>query len=158
MDKLEQFLVSAKLNTYANGKSARVEASRQGSKDYHFEEQYGDKKYVYHDTYFGGKKFIGEEVVYIDSKPVFAMNYYGVVLDDEKSEMVFNDVLRPSLMKVGEDKRVLPLRGPSEFEVGNFVYKFETIGTLENFTGEEKIFEGDKIVYKLYCHGGLIEK
>lgn len=158
MENLEEFLIIAKLNTYANGKSARVESSRQGSKDYHFEKFYDDKKYIYHDTYFGGKKFIGEEIVYFDSKPSFAMNYYGSVLDEDESEIIFNNVLRNALMKVGEDKSVLPLRGPSEFVVENYVYNFKSIGTLENFIGEETITKNGELVYKLCCHGGVIEK
>ena len=38
---------------------------------------------IYHDTYFGGTNFMGEEVVYEDSDaPIWGMNYYGVTLDE----------------------------------------------------------------------------
>ena len=43
-------------------------------------------KYVDHDTYFGGVRFMGEEVVYrgIDT-PKWGMNYYGVTIDENLS-------------------------------------------------------------------------
>ena len=65
---------------------------------------------VYHDTYFGNTKFIGEEVVYIENNIVkWGMNYYGVTFDEHLSEEIFNNVLRPALMKVGEDKNIIPV-------------------------------------------------
>ena len=57
------FLIKAKKPTYANGTIEKVEASRVGSSDYSYEEIIDNKKYTYHDTYFGGTKFMGEEVV-----------------------------------------------------------------------------------------------
>lgn len=58
---------------------------------------------IYHDTYFGGTQFIGEEVVYEagSEKPMWGMNYYGVTLDHELSEEAMDKALRPALMMVG---------------------------------------------------------
>ena len=64
MNKLEEFLIEAKKKTYANAKIERVASNRLGSKDY----EYQKDNMLYHDTYFGGVKFIGEEVIYIDKK------------------------------------------------------------------------------------------
>ena len=61
MRDILEFLIVAKKNTYANGKALRTKPLRQGSSDYHFEGKIDNKKIIYHDTYFGGKKFIGEE-------------------------------------------------------------------------------------------------
>ena len=63
MKDILDFLIEAKKNTYANDKALRTKSLRQGSSDYHFEGKIGNIKAIYHDTYFGSKKFIGEEVV-----------------------------------------------------------------------------------------------
>ena len=55
---------------------------------------------IYHDTYFGGTNFIGEEVVYIDNQTYWAMNYYGTTLDETLGEEAMDIALRPALMKV----------------------------------------------------------
>lgn len=62
---------------------------------------------IYHDTYFGGTNFIGEEVVYIDNQTYWAMNYYGTTLDESLGEENMDKALRPALMKVGEDNTVI---------------------------------------------------
>ena len=58
--KLIEFLIKAKVNTYADGIKYKVPSTKPNSIDYHYEED----DYVYHDTYFGGTRFMGEEVVY----------------------------------------------------------------------------------------------
>ncbi len=158
MKELEQFLLIAKKQTYANSNASKIESSRLGSNDYHYEEKIDNKLMTYHDTYFGGVKFMGEEVVYCDTnKPIWGMNYYGVTIDRNLSEEAMDKALRPALMKVGEDKSVLPLRGPSKYENDGYLYIFKTSGTIENFIGIEEIYKDDKLVYKLNCHGGCIE-
>lgn len=58
------FLIEAKKQTYANSNAKKISSSRLGSKDYNNEEEIEGEKMCYHDTYFGGVNFIGEEVVY----------------------------------------------------------------------------------------------
>ena len=65
---LYDFLVEAKKQTYANENVKKVQSSREGSFDY----EYSNGKMIYHDTYFGGTKFMGEEVVYTsDNTPIW---------------------------------------------------------------------------------------
>ena len=156
MEKILEFLIRAKKNTYANGKALRVTSSRLGSKDYHYEDIINNHKFCYHDTYFGGKNFIGEEVVYIDDKPIWAMNYYGYSVVENLSEEAMDKALRPALMQVGVDNSVLPVRGPSEFVNGEYKYTFQQSGTMENFTGIEKIYKNNVLIYELNCFGGEI--
>lgn len=151
------FLIRAKKNTYANGNSAKVNSSRLGSKDYEYEETINDKKLCYHDTYFGGEKFIGCEVVYIDDKPIWAMNYNGYSVVENLSEEAMDNALRPALMQVGVDNSVLPVRGPSKFVNGEYKYTFEQSGTMKNFTGLERIYKNNVLIYELYCSGGIIK-
>ncbi len=153
------FLIEAKKETYANASIEKVSSSRLGSNDYHYEEMIEGEKMIYHDTYFGGTKFMGCEVVYRDENtPKWGMNYYGVTLDSNLSEEAMDKALRPALMKVGEDNSVLPVRGPARLENDGYVYTFKSEGEIDNFTGIEKIYKDDKLVYKLRCHGGVIQK
>jgi len=136
---------------------AKAPSTRQGSKDYEYNETINGKRMTYHDTYFGKTKFIGEEVVYIDAdKPEWGMNYYGAALDESLTEEVVDGILRPALMQVGIDKEVLPLRGPRHFEHDGYVYTFTVDGNISRFTGTEKIFKGGNLIYIGHCHGGTI--
>ncbi len=153
MKNLEKFLIEAKKETYANAKVEKVTSNRLGSKDY----EYKKDNMLYHDTYFGGVSFIGEEVVYVDNKPYWAMNYYGVTIDDNLEEEAMDAALRPALMRVGEDKSVIPVRGPSEYFNGEYKYIFTVDGTIDNFTGVETIYKNSKKIYELKCHGGKIK-
>ena len=151
--KLKEFLIKAKQATYANASVEKVTASRRGSNDY----EYSDGGMTYHDAYFGGTNFIGEEVVYKSGseKPIWGMNYYGVTLDQNLSEEAMDKALRPALMKVGEDD-ILPVRGPKYFINDNYEYTFSVDGDLSYFEGIEEIRKDGELIYKLHCIGGKI--
>lgn len=153
MNKVEEFLVEAKTQTYANANAPKITNSRLGSKDY----EYQKDNMIYHDTYFGGTNFIGEEAVYVDNEIYWAMNYHGVTLDDALNEEVMDIVLRPALMMVGQDDGIIPVRGPREFINGNYKYCFEVDGNFDCFYGVERVFVGNKKIYELRCSGGLIK-
>lgn len=85
------------------------------------------------------------------------MNYYGVTLDENLSEEAMDKALRPALMKVGEDTFVIPVRGPSKFQNGEYTYTFNCEGNIENFVGTEEIYKNEKLIYQLHCHGGMIK-
>lgn len=148
-----EFLVKAKKSTYANSNASKVLSSRLKSKDYEFT----DGNFTYHDTYFCGVKFMGEEVVYYNNDILWGMNYYGVTIDDSLTEEVMDKVLRVALMKVGEDKEVIPVRGPKEFINEDYLYIFNVDGDMENFVGTEQIYKDKKLIYELKCHGGIIK-
>ena len=150
---IRDFLIEAKKSTYAKGTAEKIESNRLGSKDY----EYKKGNMLYHDTYFGGTNFIGEEVVYIDNKIYWAMNYYGVTLDENLGEEAMDNALRPALMQVGVSENIIPVRGPREYKNGDFKYTFEVSGDLTNFSGIETIYKNDKKVYELKCNGGLIK-
>lgn len=149
---LEEFLIEAKKETYANENVEKIKSSRLKSIDY----EYKKDNMIYHDTFFGGTRFIGEEVVYIDSNAYWGMNYYGVTLDEKISEEAMDKALRPALMMVGESS-IIPVRGPEEFINGEYKYTFEVIGGLSNFNGIETIYKNNKKIYELKCNGGLIK-
>ena len=88
MIDIEKFLIEAKKQTYANESVEKIESTRLNSKDY----EYKKGNMIYHDTYFGGTRFMGEEVVYVDNQPYWAMNYYGVTLDEILGEEAMEDL------------------------------------------------------------------
>lgn len=153
MNNLKEFLIEAKKQTYANENIEKVSNSRVDSFDY----EYKKDNMIYHDTYFGGTKFIGEEIVYIENKVYWGMNYYGVTIDEEFSEEAMDKALRPALMLVGKDDTVIPVRGPKEFISGEYKYTFNVKGTLDNFDGTETIYKNNIKIFELRCSGGLIK-
>ena len=76
---------------------------------------------------------------------------------DKLTEEVMDKVLRVALMRVGEDKNVIPVRGPKEFVNEDYLYTFNVDGNMENFIGTEQIYKDKKLIYELKCHGGIIK-
>ncbi len=150
LKQLEGFIVRAKSATYAgNGEFAR--SCRPGSHDLKF----SDGEWSYLDSYFGGRDFIGEEVVLFRKKPVWAMNYYGSILI---AELITPDqagkVIKASLSSLYKEKQFL---GGYAHEEGDFVYTDANAGDLTHFTGTEKIICNDQVTYELVYHGGMIK-
>lgn len=141
---LRTFLVYAKRRSYAV-KAAEVAPSRPASHDYRVEQG----PYLYLDTYLGGERFAGEEAVWRDGQPVYAMNYAGRVLHAD-----FNgDFLKAALMRVPED---LPYRGPLAWQEGDSVYQCKVNGDLAWYQGYEEIYVRNTRVYECFFHGGLL--
>lgn len=154
LEDLYNFLIEAKKQTYANENVKKQLSSRKGSFDY----EYSSNNMTYHDTYFGGTNFMGEEVVYQENDtPIWGMNYYGRTLNQNLSEEAIDNALRPALMKVGEGDN-LPVRGPKEYINGEYLYTFDVSGELNNFEGIETIYKGKEKIYVLKCHGGTIKR
>lgn len=147
--QLAEFLNKANRHTYA-ADSGKVESTRLGSKDL----EYKEGNLTYHDTYFGGRDFIGEEIVYENDQPVWGMNYYGYILGTKFTPQQVYDFLKKALLQ--ESKDILPVRGPKTFEEGNLEYINSVEGTLENFTGKEEIFFNGEVVYECLYHGGSV--
>lgn len=150
-DTLAKFLNEANKATYANKSASKVAPSRLKSEDYHFEKD----GLIYHDTYFGVRDFIGEEIIYESENPVWGANYFGFVLDEEVSEKDVYDFLRKALMQEYDD--MIPVRGPSSFSADDKEYRFVADGDLANFSGKEEILFGGEVVYRCLIHGGMIK-
>ena len=108
-------------------------ASRLGSEDYHFER--GDL--IFHDTYFGVRDFIGSEIIYKNRKPVWGMNYYGVIVSEQIDEKTLYGFLRDALMQECGD--LIPIRGPHVFRANEWSYTNAPDGEISRFTGSEEI-------------------
>lgn len=150
-EELTDFLNAANKATYANKEAPKSTPLRPSSEDYHFER--GDL--TYHDTYFGARDFLGEEIVYKATKPVWGMNYYGFILDPRVPTKDAYAVLRSALMQEYTD--ILPVRGPREYVEGTSKYENKVEGMLDRFSGEERICVKGGLIYRCWYHGGSIE-
>lgn len=138
------FLLEAKKSTYA-GKGAESLSSRPASHDLQFQE--GNYRYI--DSYIGGEKFSGEEGVWDNGTPIWAMNYSGRVINDH-----FNgDFLKEVLQHVSEE---YPYRGPLFYQSADYSYQCTIQGDFEWFQGFEEIFYNHVKVYECYFHGGAV--
>lgn len=148
--ELNAFIVRSKAGTYV-GNGEHSTASRLGSHDL----RYTDGPWGYHDSYFGGSDFIGEEVIYYENQPVWAMNYYGRILRaDLLTAQQAGQMIRESLSRMYKEGRFL---GGFEFSANNLTYLDSSEGTADRFQGRELIYSGNEIAYELLYHGGLIK-
>jgi len=151
MDALEHFIVEAKAVTYMADKKAAKMPSRQGAKDIPYEK--GGYRYL--DSYFGGTDFLGQEVVWEGETSVWAMNYYGRIVDPERLDGErAGIVIKQALSALYQEKRFL----------GGFAYVHpigeyfdDAAGDYRNFIGTERILVDGRIAYRLDYHGGLIK-
>ncbi|WP_331845615.1 DUF5680 domain-containing protein [Paenibacillus haidiansis] len=147
---LERFIVVAKSKTYVGG-AQKLLPYRLASKDI----QFADHEWSYHDSYFGDQDFIGQEVVYFHAEPVWAMNYYGYILDTELiSSQEAGKMIMNSLTKLYAEGRFL---GGFETSEDELRYDDSNEGDIRHFKGKERIFRNHIQVYELVYHGGLIK-
>lgn len=138
------FLCEAKKNTYA-ASSNKKESSRPNSHDLSY--QKGKFKYI--DTYLGSERFSGEEGIWIDDSPYWAMNYTGRVIGEEFSD----SFLKEALSLVPRDN---PYRGPIMYQNGGYSYHCLVNGEFEWFNGYEAIYYRDNKIYECIFHGGIV--
>jgi hypothetical protein len=146
---LERFVVRAKRATYVGG-GEKLLPYRLGSHDL----QFHDGDLVYHDSYVGESDFIGQEIVYHRSEPVWGMNYFGVILlPEEITSAQAGEVIKESLTALYEEGRFL---GGFDYRCGRFRYVDSNAGDVRSFTGKEVIYAEATPVYELHYHGGEI--
>lgn len=148
--RLEQFLVKAKVGTYASGEAGETQILTDGGKELTF--QVGEFKY--RDRYFGWNPFVGEEVVWQNGQIIWAMNYYGAVFAESVMADQVYTFLQEAMKLIEEDR---PFRGPQSFENNEYKYIDESQGDMERFTGIEKIFYQGHEIYQLAYHGGSVK-
>lgn len=151
LDQLNTFIVQAKAVTYVGG-GAKSLSYRPDSHDLQFHQG----AFSYLDSYFGGTDFIGQEVVYYEGKPVWAMNYYGRILEPSRiTAAETGQIIKEGLSKLYKEGRFL---GGFEHSTGNGTYVDTNEGDFTSFTGKEWIVRDDTRVYELVYHGGLIKE
>lgn len=151
LEQIKAFIVRAKATTYV-GSGAKSLSYRPGSHDLQFHQG----AFSYLDSYFGGTDFIGQEVIYYEGKPVWAMNYYGYILEPSLiSAAEAGQIIKESLSKLYKEGRFL---GGFEHSTGNGTYVDTNEGDFTSFTGKEWIVRDNTRVYELVYHGGLVKE
>jgi hypothetical protein len=150
LEQLNNFIVQAKAATYV-GDGAKITPCRPGSHDLKFEEG----EFAYLDSYFGGTDFLGQEVVYYRNEPVWAMNYYGRILEPERIKAdEAGQIIKQSLSAMYREGRFLD---GFEYVIGDDTYLDTSEGDATMFTGREWIERVGVRVYELVYHGGLVK-
>lgn len=148
---LEQFIVEAKAACYVGGGRPERRSSRAGSHDIAYHRDH----FHYVDSYFGGTDFIGQELVWIDAEPVWAMNYYGRIVQPTRLDAArAGMVIRSALAQLYREGRFLGGHAHAHVH-GDYID--ETVGDHRSFIGVERILVDGILAYQLDYHGGIIK-
>ena len=147
--KLNEFLVKAKIESYASGGEGGEKKLPDGTKELNYEEG----NFKYRDRYFGFNPFSGEEVVWENGKVIWVMNYYGETFGNIFLAKKVFEFLKKAMKQITAER---PFRGPKNFKEDDFEYTDENKGNVGNFEGVERIFYKGKEIYNLVYHGGFV--
>ncbi len=151
MRALEQFIIEAKAASYIGGKEKEAVSSRRAA----HELTYDRGPFRYLDAYYGGTDFIGQEVVWKSDDPIWALNYYGRILDPERFDGErAGAVIKKALSALYQENRFL---GGFSFQHPHGEYTDESVGDVASFQGVERIHVDGRLAYRLDYHGGLIK-
>ncbi len=147
---LEAFIIRAKSATWLTG-GPKSPSSRAGSIDLRYVE--GALEYL--DSYFGSTDFLGQEVVYEQTAPVWVMNYYGRILEPTH----FDGARAAAVVKVGRGALYLEHRflGDHRVKTDDGVFYNQSSGDHSAFWGREWIEHEGQTVYELVYHGGFVK-
>lgn len=150
LNALNAVIVAAKRASYVGGGEKSV-SSREGSHDL----VWSQEPWRYRDSYFGGTDFLGQETIWRDAEPVWAMNYHGFILRPDLIDGVrAGETIKTALSAMYAEGRFLGgfrWLGPH----GEYVDKSE--GGVDLFSGEEAIYCDSIKAYGLRYSGGLIK-
>lgn len=152
-DFLAQFLVQAKIVTYASGSDEFTVPPALA--DSH-QLEYAEGNLLYRDIYYGGLHFIGMETVFQGEEPIWGMSYYGGVLPGSIEIQLAG---MPPFLKAAlrEVPLAAPYRGPKTFKENEYLYENEIHGDILSFNGVETISSKGKVIYRLRYCGGVVE-
>jgi hypothetical protein len=149
--ELNEFLISARRN--ARAETGAWENSKVFDEIFS-ERVFEQDGYVYMQRYFGTYPCVGGEVVFYEDRPIWAMNYYGEMIDRKISFKEVYDFLGNAFAQVFDQ---FTCRGPRLYAAGRFVYVNHMDGGLERFKGKETVTLNGEKVFRLDYHGGLID-
>ncbi len=152
-DDFTRFLIHAKQQTYASqGDDATVTPLLPGSRQL----EYQADQYLYRDIYFGVAYFVGQETVYYQKQPLWAMSYAGGVTSTITSKQDIANIyafLRSALQFVPPEH---PYRGPTTYTKDTYAYTNMVHGDVARFSGHETITRDGFCIYELHYSGGLL--
>jgi hypothetical protein len=149
IEQLTSMIVAAKAATYVGG-GIKAEPSRPGSHDL----GWSQGRWRYLDSYFGGTDFLGQETIWLDDAPVWAMNYYGYILRPDLIDgQRAGETIKAALMAMYSEGRFL---GGFDWTGPHGQYRDTSTGDTRHFTGRETIIVQGEQAYALDYFGGLI--
>jgi hypothetical protein len=148
LEELARFLVKAKGESYAADEPARVRRLDDGGS----EAAHGEGGFRYRDRWYGEARFTGQEVVWREGRPCWTMNFFGATEASAPAE--FPHFHKRALRRVPPQA---PYRGPALYREGDLVYVNDWSGDLRWFRGVERVFHGEREVYRLEYHGGTLD-
>ncbi len=144
---LGRFLVAAKAATYAADDAARLQRLDDGGTESRFDAD----GFVYRDRWHGEARFGGEELVWRRGEAIWTLHFRGETLPGAPPELPH--VHKRALRRVPLEA---PFRGPALHREGELVYVNEWSGDLAAFRGAERMFLGDRLIYRLEYLGGAL--
>jgi hypothetical protein len=150
-EQLSTFIRVAADETYAGGGSYVEKPERP---DF-LELEYKDGDWYYRDSYSGHSRSGGQEVVRYQEKPVWYSGYGGGMIEgkEELSNVTF-EFLKKALS--AKEEGFDSLRGPHELVEDDWRYEYEQNGDITSFTGTEKIYYKDELVFFHNTLGGVL--
>jgi hypothetical protein len=145
--ELARFLAKAKAECYSADEETRIRKLERGGSESGFE--LGELAYL--DRWYGERCFTGEELVWRQGRPCWTMNFYGVTSPEAPPE--FPHFHKRALRRIPFEA---PFRGPTLHREGDLVYVNDWTGDVTAFRGVERVFHGDREVYRLEYHGGAL--
>ena len=145
-----QFLIDSNNAGYAGGEEKKWVKESDGSTTIPFEKGVWKS----HDNFFGGEPYGGRTIVFYKGKPYWMMVYYGCVEEGIEANQIYK-ILRGALKQMPANH---PYRGPNEYREGEYTYTNLWDGEVNQFSGEERITQGEKLIYKANYIGGLVDQ
>ena len=150
---MKDFLVIARKNTWASG-GGKQSPARAGSEGRFV---FGKEGWRYEDEFFGSQRFQGQELVYLNGRPVWGMVYYGGIPDqtegvDSEKEFMF---LKQALVTYSDRAR---FPGKVNFVKDNRTYLSDFIGSMDWFLGRELVRLKGRTTHEVFFTAGKIEK
>lgn len=151
--QLNMFFGQAALATYAGGASYAAPWKKGFN-----ELEYKADDWYYRDSFCGYYKSWGQETVYHEGKPVWVQNYGGGMEKEYEGDAKFAEktftFLKQALASGNKTGEFQP-RGPREFQKGRWRYETVLAGNIQKFSGFEKIFYKNTLVFTHRYFGGL---
>jgi hypothetical protein len=147
---LAGFLVKAKYEGYASGDQSRIRKLG----DDGLEATFAEGQFSYRDRWYGETAFSGEEIVHCQGKPVWSMNFYGATSKGVQIPVEFPKFHKSALRRV---TAASPFRGPQFYQEGELVYVNDVTGSIQEFSGVERVLFRGREIFRLVYHGGLLQ-
>lgn len=151
LDKLKKFLDISSDSTYAGGGKYEEHPQRPGF----YELVYKEGDFEYRDSYTGHSRSTGQEIVRFKDIPIWSSGYGGGMIKGKESLADETFSFLKKALRIPESE-FSSFRGPHELKDGDWQYKYDQKGDIEEFSGYEEIFYQGDLVFFHRLQGGLL--